>query len=83
MLTHPSQAPMLKPVSGNGPHSMALKFVWADQLGSIAQAVIATVEDKNGEALKQFTLLGPFTATGAARDAAIRKATDWLNLKSQ
>lgn len=82
MLTHPHQAPRLHSVIGNGPHSMALKFVWADGLGSIAQAVVATVEDENGDALKQFTLLGPFAETGMARDAAIRKVTDWLKLNS-
>lgn len=59
---------------------MALKFVCANSLGSRAQAVVATVEDENGDALKQFTQLAPFAETGMARDAAIRKANDWLKL---
>lgn len=61
---------------------MALKFVWASELGGIAQAVIATIEDENGETLKQFTLLGPVTETGVAHQAAMRKAIDWLKLNS-
>ncbi|TBU97479.1 hypothetical protein DNK34_00485 [Pseudomonas dryadis] len=58
---------------------MQLEFIWADSLGGAAQAVIATFSDDSGRTLKRFTLQGPFSEPGSARDAALARATAWFD----
>ncbi|TBU73682.1 hypothetical protein [Phytopseudomonas daroniae] len=79
MPTLTSKAPVFTHTSQTGSRSVQLEFIWATELGGIAQAVIATFQDDTGKPLKQFTISGPFSEPGSARKAVIAKANAWFD----
>lgn len=79
MPTLTSKAPPFLHTSQTGSRQVQLEFIWANELCSVAQAVIATFHDDHGKPLKQLALRGPFVESGSARRAVIKKANAWFD----
>lgn len=74
-----SRATAFSHTSKSGSHEVHLEFIWAHEMGGVAQAVIATFADGNGEQCKQFIVQGPFSESGSARKAVMAKADAWFD----
>lgn len=79
MPTLTSKAPVFTHTSQTGSRNVQLEFIWATELGSVAQAVVATFQDDDGTPLKQFTVQGPFSEANSARKAVIAMANAWFD----
>lgn len=79
MPTVTSKAPEFSYSSKNGTHKVQLEYIWANESGGVAQAVIATFQDNTGKPVKRLTVPGPFSESGSARKAAIAKANAWFD----
>lgn len=74
-----SRASAFSHASKSGSHDVYLEFIWAHEMGGVAQAVIATFAGGNGSQRKQFIVLGPFSESGSARKAVMAKADAWFD----
>ncbi|UCJ15436.1 hypothetical protein K5Q02_16440 [Pseudomonas sp. MM211] len=79
MPTVTSKAPEFTHTSKSGTHNVQLEFIWANESGGVAQAVIATFHDDAGKPIKRLTVPGPFSESGSARKAVITRANAWFD----
>ena len=74
-----SKSPIFPHASKSGSRHLELEFIWASDLGGVAQAVVATFSDDQGKSLKRMHLSGPFSEPGRAREVAERKGAAWFD----